>query len=100
MRITRRTFIKASFITGALLISGSGLKAVEIYGSSAKEDSTGPLPGIDVGGIIRPPGALPEKEFRAKCISCGVCVNVCHVMKYDAIAIAGLKDIKNFGTPL
>ncbi|MCK7502809.1 MAG: 4Fe-4S dicluster domain-containing protein, partial [Desulfobacterales bacterium] len=50
-------------------------------------------------GLIRPPGALAEKQFRAKCISCGVCVNVCHAMKYDAVAVAGVSDIRNFGTP-
>jgi ferredoxin-type protein NapG len=24
--------------------------------------------------ILRPPGALPEKEFLATCIKCGICV--------------------------
>lgn len=58
-----------------------------------------PLPDIPVGGPIRPPGAIPERDFRAKCISCGICVNVCHVMKYDAIAIAGIGNFRNIGTP-
>jgi len=66
---------------------------------AAKEGSMGPLPDVPVGGLIRPPGALPEREFRSKCISCGTCVNVCHVMGYDAIALAGLSDLRNFGTP-
>ena len=26
---------------------------------------------------VRPPGALPEKEFLAKCTSCGDCIEVC-----------------------
>lgn len=81
------------------MIVGSGLTIFERHASAGKEEPLEPLPDIDVSGIIRPPGALPEKEFRSKCISCGVCVNVCHVMKYDAIAIVGLKDIRNFGTP-
>ena len=96
---SRRDFLKTSLITGTALVAGSGLTIFERHASAGKEESVGPLHDIDVGGIIRPPGALPEKEFRAKCISCGVCVNVCHVMKYDAIAMAGLKDIGNFGTP-
>jgi ferredoxin len=29
------------------------------------------------GGLIRPPGALPEKDFLARCIRCGECVVVC-----------------------
>jgi MauM/NapG family ferredoxin protein len=99
MDITRRYFFKVSLIAGTALIVGSGLTIFERQASAGKEEFSGPLPDIEVRGIIRPPGALPEKEFRSKCIGCGVCVNVCHVMKYDAITIAGLKDVKNFGTP-
>jgi MauM/NapG family ferredoxin protein len=98
MNITRRDILKASLIGAATFIS-SGFTIFERKAFAEKEGFKGPLPAIDVGGIIRPPGALPEKEFRSKCISCGVCVNVCHVMKYDAIAVVDLKDIKNFGTP-
>ncbi len=99
MKFTRRDFLKASILTGATVIVGNGLPLLENLADAAKEEFMGPLPDIDVGGLIRPPGALPENKFRSKCISCGVCVNVCHVMKYDAIAVVGLKDIKNFGTP-
>lgn len=66
---------------------------------AAKEESLGPLPEVAVGGLIRPPGALPERELRSKCISCGTCVSACHVMGYDAIALAGLSGLWNFGTP-
>jgi MauM/NapG family ferredoxin protein len=31
----------------------------------------------DTGRIIRPPGALPENEFLAKCIGCAECMNAC-----------------------
>jgi ferredoxin len=106
----RRDFLKASLIAGGAVVLGSGLHVFNTA-YAAKEQSLAPLPHIDIGSLIRPPGALPEKEFRAKCISCGVCVNVCRVMKYDAVAIAGLNPpmppfskgglggILNFGTP-
>jgi MauM/NapG family ferredoxin protein len=97
--LTRRDFLKTSLTIGGAALIGDHFYLLERKAYAAKEEFEGPLPNIDVGGIIRPPGAAPEKEFRSKCISCGVCVNVCHVMKYDAIAIAGLKDIRNFGTP-
>jgi MauM/NapG family ferredoxin protein len=100
MKLSRRDFLKVFIVAGGAVALGSSIYI--IFGTTAnrgKEQFLPPLPDIDIGGFIRPPGALPEKEFRAKCISCGVCVNVCHVMKYDAIAIVGLKDIKNFGTP-
>ena len=96
---TRRYFLKATLVTGSALLANSAVPLARRNVYAAKEEFEVPLQNIEVGGIIRPPGALPEKEFRAKCISCGVCVNVCHAMKYDAIAVAGIKDIRNFGTP-
>lgn len=98
MNLTRRDFLTSLLITGSTFVAGS-VTFFERHASAAKEEFLGPLPDIEVGGIIRPPGALPENKFRSKCISCGVCVNVCHVMKYDAISIAGIENIRNFGTP-
>ena len=91
--------MKATLVTGSALLANSAVPLARRNVYAAKEEFEVPLQNIEVGGIIRPPGALPEKEFRSKCISCGVCVNVCHAMKYDAIAVAGIKDIRNFGTP-
>ncbi len=100
MSLTRRDFIKTSALSGVAVASGGGHLLFKNSADAAKEGLIEPpLPGIDVGGFIRPPGALPEIDFRAKCISCGVCVNICHVMKYNAIVTAGLIDIRNFGTP-
>jgi MauM/NapG family ferredoxin protein len=31
----------------------------------------------DTGRLIRPPGAIPESGFLAKCIGCGVCMKAC-----------------------
>ena len=28
-------------------------------------------------GLVRPPGALPEKEFLSRCIKCGQCMRIC-----------------------
>lgn len=94
MNISRRNFLKLFFSVS----SAAALSSLNQHVISA-ESHLSPLPQIDTGGLIRPPGAIAEKAFRSKCISCGVCVNVCHIMKYDAIAVAGIKDIRNFGTP-
>ena len=48
--------------------------------------------------LLRPPGALPEREFLATCIRCGKCAQSC---PYGAIRIAGLLDgIETMGTPV
>lgn len=95
MNLKRRDFIKIIVRGGIALIANPWI----IKRVSAEKEIEGPLPWVEQGGLIRPPGALPEREFRSKCTGCGLCVNVCHVMKYDAIAVAGLRDIKNLGTP-
>lgn len=96
----RRDFLKILGF-GALVVGFSKMLPQLSYSLALRksENFEPPLPHIPIGGIIRPPGALPEKEFRAKCISCGVCVNICHVMKYDAIAVWGLGSLRDFGTP-
>lgn len=49
---------------------------------------------------IRPPGALVrDRKFQSQCISCGACVNVCHIEKYNAVVLEGAGDLRNFGTP-
>jgi ferredoxin-type protein NapG len=46
---------------------------------------------------LRPPGALPEREFLARCLRCGKCAQVC---PYRSIRIAGLLDgLELMGTP-
>lgn len=45
---------------------------------------------------LRPPGALPEREFLASCIKCGQCVQVCPV---EAIHLSDLSDGFGVGTP-
>lgn len=52
--------------------------------------------GVSAPLILRPPGALPEKQFLATCTKCGMCVEAC---PYDALALARPEDDKPIGTP-
>jgi ferredoxin-type protein NapG len=45
---------------------------------------------------LRPPGALPEDDFAAKCIKCGKCVDAC---PYDTLRLARVGDPYPIGTP-
>ncbi|RJQ50396.1 MAG: twin-arginine translocation signal domain-containing protein [Nitrospiraceae bacterium] len=103
LELSRRHFIKTAAVAG---IATAICSRRQIFADEpdAAEQSMVPLPHIPAGGLIRPPGALPEKAFLATCISCGVCVNVCHVMKYDAVATSpfgkgGLRGIFEYGAP-
>ncbi len=46
--------------------------------------------------MLRPPGAVPEKDFIASCIKCGMCVEAC---PYDTLVLAKPEDDKPIGTP-
>ena len=46
--------------------------------------------------ILRPPGALDEKEFLQTCIKCGLCVEAC---PFDTLVLAKPGDNKPLGTP-
>jgi ferredoxin-type protein NapG len=46
--------------------------------------------------VLRPPGALPESEFLAKCYRCGNCIEVCPA---KAIHPMNRQDIEKAGTP-
>jgi len=47
--------------------------------------------------FLRPPGALPEKEFLAACIGCGQCANVC---PNQCIELHGLESgLEHLATP-
>jgi ferredoxin-type protein NapG len=46
--------------------------------------------------LLRPPGAIDEKDFLATCIKCGLCVENC---PYDTLMLAKPGDNKPVGTP-
>lgn len=46
--------------------------------------------------VLRPPGALPEKEFLDTCYRCGNCVDVCPAR---AIRTTSSDDLERAGTP-
>lgn len=45
---------------------------------------------------LRPPGALPERDFHARCIKCGQCVDAC---PYDTLKLASAESGIPIGTP-
>jgi ferredoxin-type protein NapG len=56
------------------------------------------MPEIMFDDFLRPPGALPEPGFLARCIRCGKCAQVC---PYRSIKIASLFDgLQEMGTPI
>jgi ferredoxin len=103
LNFTRRNFLKIAALTAGATVIANNLPLLANTNDAPSAGSNEPLPHIPAGGLIRPPGASPGREFLAKCISCGVCVNICHVMKYDAVATSpgkgGLRGIFEYGTP-
>ena len=57
---TRRTFV----------IGGATLLASAIVGAGVR-------PFVAEADVLRPPGAVPESEFMARCIKCARCIDVC-----------------------
>lgn len=80
----RRKFI-ASFLAGAVLPVLVPLLEKLPVGASLKR-------------FLRPPGALPEKDFLKACIGCAQCANVC---PNKCISMKGMEDgFENLATPM
>jgi len=82
---SRRRFLKDA----AGVAGGAGLLALGA-GMYAKQASA--LPAT----AIRPPGALPEDDFLAACVRCGLCVRDC---PYKTLKLAEFGDGVATGTP-
>lgn len=80
LNIGRREFIAGACVTGGLLAVG------------------GPLSLMRSPVLLRPPGALPEDDFLARCVRCGQCAQTC---PGPAISLAGLEvGLAAYGTPV
>nr|VFK19024.1 MAG: periplasmic nitrate reductase subunit NapG [Candidatus Kentron sp. LFY] len=82
-----RTINRRQFITSTAHAAGVGLLAlgVGLHGQKA-------LPAQ----ALRPPGALPERDFLAACVRCGLCVRGC---PYEILRLAEPGEPVPTGTP-
>ncbi|MGB8226113.1 MAG: 4Fe-4S binding protein [Sedimentisphaerales bacterium] len=79
--LSRRGFLAAAF-TGLLAMPAFKLLAYS----------------KDSEGIVRPPGALSEKEFIKRCLKCGQCMRICPT---NVIQPAGIESgLTNLWTPV
>ncbi|MFC3569066.1 ferredoxin-type protein NapG [Paracoccus simplex] len=69
---------------GAACLGGFSLAA--LVESAARADAR----------ALRPPGALPEEDFLAACVRCGLCVQAC---PYDTLSLAEWGQEAAVGTP-
>jgi MauM/NapG family ferredoxin protein len=100
-RIDRRRFFRAGLrellkpLANATSPIERALKELEkMTGESPAPAQSSALPGragVMRGVWLRPPGALPEREFRDTCSRCGICVSVCpaQAIKIDSTGIEG-----------
>lgn len=83
-KIPRRKLIE-NLVQGSAALGLGGL----VWGNTLKSS------GQNL--VLRPPGALPEKDFLKACLKCGQCVVAC---PYDSLKLASVKDNVVSGTPL
>lgn len=83
-KISRRKLLK-NLPQGLAVLGMGGF----LWGTALKSVATDRL-------VLRPPGALPEKDFLKACLKCGLCVTAC---PYDTLKLAPASDGKLAGTP-
>ena len=82
VKVERREFVKYSTLGALGLVLGGGIVFSPYL--LAKENR------------LRPPGAVPEKDFLSLCIKCGQCLQVC---PYHAIELNDIGKGYGEGTP-
>ena len=80
----RREFLLKTMKSLGLATAG-GL----VWSGFIREGRSAPL-------VLRPPGAVSEKQFIASCIKCGMCVQAC---PYDSLVLAEPGSGRPVGTP-
>lgn len=70
-------------------VAGAAVTAAVIAGIAQQSKA---LPAV----TLRPPGALPERDFLGACVRCGLCVRAC---PYDTLRLAEIGDGPAIGTP-
>jgi ferredoxin-type protein NapG len=80
--------------SGDLWPSLAGLTCIPLLPGSAGAKL---LQALVATNSLRPPGAVPEEIFPAKCIRCGRCVEVC---PYRSILMLDIRSGIHAGTPL
>ena len=78
------------FVNGIAAAAGGGCLLALGAGLHARSASALPAQAL------RPPGALPEADFLATCVRCGLCVRDC---PYDTLRLSDLGDPVATGTP-
>lgn len=81
----RRSFLKALGATTGLAVLAAQGTAASVFQSPVGTNR------------LRPPGAVAEELFPAKCIRCGRCVEVC---PYRSIIMLDIRSGVHAGTPL
>ncbi|EDZ61225.1 Ferredoxin-type protein napG Precursor [Sulfurimonas gotlandica GD1] len=81
---TRRSFLHK--IMQGIGYSAFGVIAWSAYLSQSQAKSL----------MLRPPGAIAEKDFVLNCIRCGMCVEAC---PYDVLKLSTISDKISIGTP-
>ena len=92
---------RRNFLNSLLQLTAAATAAGAIVSGFAEENKNKPL-------ALRPPGALPEKDFIKTCIRCGLCVDACknrenkmivNGIEIDTLKLASPGDNIPIGTP-